>query len=261
MTTVDFILALCCRVDDHLSDIPKHPEAHRCPSAVGPVGLLQARTGVGKRAFDRWLTRDYRPLLPRLPERTRLLRLFRTHQDWPQRFLAAPTVLGVIDTYGRELLHPVREGRSSQPMGRTGLCNHRGLVGGQLGLGLNQYGSVVAWDCATANVADNTFQWLMRQCEAWMIFLSDTGCQAAAGEPTTLKRCRRGEWNDRILVATGLSMLPLVLHCKQVMHRVWASFQARLAFPMAAFHVWVQWYGLVPTASGCVPLSIADFRL
>ena len=35
-----------------------------------------------------------------------------THQDWTQAFLASPTVLGVIDTYGIELIHPMREGRS-----------------------------------------------------------------------------------------------------------------------------------------------------
>jgi hypothetical protein len=49
-------------------------------------------------------------LFPQLPERTRLFRLFRTHQDWTKGFLAAPTVLGVIDTYGIELIHPMREG-------------------------------------------------------------------------------------------------------------------------------------------------------
>jgi len=43
-------------------------------------------------------------MFPRLPERTRLFRLFTTHHDWTQAFLAAPTVLGVIDTYGIELV-------------------------------------------------------------------------------------------------------------------------------------------------------------
>jgi hypothetical protein len=33
-------------------------------------------------------------------------------------------------------------------------------------------------------------------------------------------------------------------------------FQARLAFTMAAFNVLVQWHGLLPNASGFVPLSI-----
>jgi hypothetical protein len=30
--------------------------------------------------------------------------------------LAAPTVLGVIDTYGIELIHPIREGRVMYPV-------------------------------------------------------------------------------------------------------------------------------------------------
>jgi hypothetical protein len=98
-----------------------------------------------------------------LPERTRLFRLFKTHQDWTQVFLAAPTVLGVIDTYGIELIHPMREGRSPQQIGRKGLSNHRWIVGGKLCLLLNQWGLIVGWACATANVADNTFQWLIQQ--------------------------------------------------------------------------------------------------
>ena len=43
--------------------------------------------------------------------------------------------------------------------------------------------------------------------------------------------------------------------------RVWAYFQARLAFTMAAFNVLVQWYGFRPNASGFVPLSIAELSL
>ncbi len=128
MTTVEFITALFYEVDEQMRAMPKHPEAHLWPSEVVTLGLLHALKGVGNRAFYRWLTRDYRPLFPRLPERTRLFRLFRTHQDWTQVFLAAPTVLGVIDTYGIELIHPMREGRSSQQIGRKGLSNHRWIV-------------------------------------------------------------------------------------------------------------------------------------
>ena len=75
----------------------------------------------------------------------------------PRAFLAAPTVLGVIDTSGIELIHPIREGRSPKQIGRKGLSNHRWIVGGKLCLLLNQYGLVVGWDCGAANVADNTF--------------------------------------------------------------------------------------------------------
>src|SRR5882762_2740297 len=140
-TTIDFITALFYEVDEQMGTIPKHPEAHLWPSEVVTLGLLHALKGVGNRAFYRWLTRDYRPLFPRLPERTRLFRLF----------------------------------TSPQQIGRKGLSNHRWIVGGKLCLLLNQWGLVVAWECATANVADNTFQALIRQFEEQMIVLSDTG--------------------------------------------------------------------------------------
>jgi hypothetical protein len=42
-----------------------------------------------------------------------------------------------------------------------------------------------------------------------------------------------------MLVETVLSMLTLVCHCKQVMHRLWEYLQARLACTMAAFNVLV----------------------
>ena len=83
-----------------------------------------------------------------------------------------------------------------------------------------------------------------------MIVLSDTGFHAAEGDPSNLKLCQRGEWEDRMLVETVLSMLTLVCHLKKVMHRGWAYFQARLAFTMAAFNVLVQWHGFQPNASG-----------
>ena len=261
MTTVDFITALCCQGDDQLSGLPKHPEARLWPSEVVTLGLLHALKGVGNRPFSRWLARDSRPLFPRLPERTRLFRLLRTHHDWTQAFLAAPTVLGVIDTSGIALIHPIREGRSPQQIGRTGLSNHRWIVGGKLCLLLNQYGLIVGWACATATIAENTFQWLVRQFEEQMIVLSDTAFHATEGDPSNLKLCLRGEWQDRMLVETVLSRLTVVCHFKRVTHRVWEYFHARLACTMAAFNVVVQWHGFQPYASGCVPLSMAEFSL
>src|SRR6476661_5718970 len=76
MITSEFITALFYEVDEQLRAIPKHPEAHLWPSEVVTLGLLHALKGGGNRAFYRWLTRDYRPLFPRLPERTRLFRVW-----------------------------------------------------------------------------------------------------------------------------------------------------------------------------------------
>jgi hypothetical protein len=50
----------------------------------------------------------------------------------------------------------------------------------------------------------------MRQCEEQMIILSDMAFHAAEGDPSNLKLCRRGEWEERILIETVLSMLTLV---------------------------------------------------
>jgi len=94
-----------------------------------------------------------------------------------------------------------------------------------------------------------------------MIVLSDTAFHATEGDPSNLKLCPHGEWQDRMLVETALSMLTLVCHFKKVMHRVWEYFHTRLAFTMAAFNVLVQWHGFQPYASGFVPLSMAEFSL
>lgn len=50
-------------------------------------------------------------MFPRLPERTRLFRPFKTHRQWTLLFLAPPTLLGVVDSYGIEWIHLVRQGR------------------------------------------------------------------------------------------------------------------------------------------------------
>ena len=180
-------------------------------------------------------------------------------QAWPQRCLAAPTVLGVIDTDGIALLHPRRAGRSPQQMGRPGLSNHRWMVGGTRCRLLTQWGWGGAG--ATAHVADTPLQWPGRQCEDQMIVLSETACHATEGDPSPLTLCPRGAWQDRLLVETGLSRLTLVCHVTQVMHRGWAYCQARLAVTMAACNGLVQWHGCPPNASGFVPLSIAELSL
>ncbi len=94
-----------------------------------------------------------------------------------------------------------------------------------------------------------------------MVVLGNMGFHAREGDPSNLKLCERGEWNERMMVETVLSMLTLVWHFKKVMHRVWDCFRARLGFTMAAFNLLVQWDGLKPDGNGFVHLSIAEFSL
>jgi hypothetical protein len=261
MTTEDFISELFYRVDEAMKALPKHPQASLWPSEVVTLGVLFALKGGSTRAFYRWVCNNLRPLFPGLPDRTRLLRLFATHYPWTDRFLAAPSVLGVVDSYGIELLHPLREGRSAHQIGRKGKSNHRWIVGGKLCLLLNHLGLVVAWDCAGANAPDTAFHPLIEAFEGEMIILSDTGFHAKEGDPPNLKLCNRGSWNTRMLVETVLSMLTGVCHFKKVLHRTWATFQARLAFTLATFNLLVQWHGLKPDATGLIRLSLAEFSL
>jgi hypothetical protein len=261
MSTEDFIIELFCRIDDAMKQVPKHPQSHLYPSEIVTLGVLFALKGVGNRAFYRWLVRDYRPLFPKLPERTRLFRLLTVHQAWTNDFLVQPGLLSVIDSYGIELIHPVREGRSDQQIGRKGLSNHRWIVGGKLCFLLNHLGLVSAWDCASANVHDTHFHPLIARFEDQTVVFSDHGFFSKAGNPTNLKVCDRYENNERMIIETVLSMLTTVCHFKKVLHRIWPAFKARLAFTMAAFNLLVQWNGLNPDPDGFVHLSIAQFSL
>ncbi len=260
-TTEDFISELFYRVDEAMKAVPKPPQASLWPREVVTLGRLFARKGVGHRAFYRWVSRDWRSLFPAVPERTRLFRLLALHGQWTEEFLASPSILGVVDSYGIELLHPLREGRSAQQIGRKGKANHRWIVGGKLCLLLNHLGLVVAWDCAGANAPDSAFHPMIEALADDMIVLSDEGFPAKEGDPPNLKLCRRGTWNTRMLVETVLSMLTGVCHLKKVLHRTWAAFQARLAFTLAAFNLLVQWHGLKPDSTGLIRLSLAEFSL
>lgn len=103
-------------------------------------------------------------MFPNLPQRTRLFGLFNRYQHLADIFMANPSLIGVIDTYGIELIHPRREGRSLKQIGRKGLSNQRWIVGGILCVLLNHLGLVADWDCDTANVHDGCcFGHLMEQ--------------------------------------------------------------------------------------------------
>jgi hypothetical protein len=96
----------------------------------------------------------------------------------------------VIDSYGIELIHPRREGRSPQQIGRKGSSNRRWIVGGKLCLLLNHLGLVVDWDCDTANVYDGSaFQHLVDGVAEEMVVFADVHFskqRLAAAQPAPL---------------------------------------------------------------------------
>ncbi len=159
------------------------------------------------------------------------------------------------------MLHPLRAGRSAQPIGRKGKSHPHWMVGGKLCLLLNPLGLVVAGDCAGAKAPDSAFHPMLEAFADEMMVLSADGFHAKAGDPPKLKLCRRGTCNTRMVGETVLSRLTGVCPRKKVLHRTWAVFQARLAFTLAAFNLLVQWQGLKPDSTGLMRLSLAEFSL
>jgi Transposase DDE domain len=262
MTTTDFITELFCRIDDAMPKAKKHSQAKLYPSEVVTLAILFALKGVGNRAFYRWLVRDCKLMFPNLPERTRLFRLFNSHRQWTQIFMAKPSLIGLIDSYGIELIHPRREGRSPEQIGKKGLSNKRWIVGVKLCFILNHVGLIVDWDVDTANVYDGTaFQEIVERNEPFMALFSDEGFEKKDWHPENLKICKAGEWNSRMIVETVLSMLTLINHFKKVMHRKWAYLKSRLAFTMAMFNILVAWDGIQVDEFGNVHFSLAPFSL
>ena len=263
VTTEAFIIAVFCEIDDQLSPLPKHPQAKLWPSEVITIGILFALKGGSFRAFARWLRRDYEPLFGHLPHRTRLHRLLLVHQRWCQHFLAQPSLFTVIDTYGIELIHPIREGRSPHQLGKKGKSNWRWIVGMKLCWVINTHGHVVAWASRTANTADQHFLPLVTALADRSIVLSDRGFHAAQGDPPNLKLCRRGEWNERMLIETAFSLLTTVCGLKKVWHRTVAAFQMRLAYVAAMFNTLLTLNPTLPpaTPSPTAPFHLAHFAL
>jgi hypothetical protein len=268
MTTEDFIIMLFWRVDDAMPNVSKHSQSRLYPSELVTIGLLFAWKGVGERAFYRWLKRDFGKWFPLLPERTRLFRALTTHRDWAERFLVEPGMLSVADTYGIELLHPRREGRSDKQLGnplkRTfgkGTSNLRWIVGAKFAFVLDHLGRFVAWDCNLASVHDSTFRSMITKLEDKTVVLVDSAWHGKTDDPANMKVCPRGTWNTRLLVETVLSMLTGVCHLKKVCHRLADFFRMRMAFITSAFNLIAQWNGSQPDASGFVKLSVAEFSL
>ena len=181
------------------------------------------------------------------------------HAPETQRFLAQPTLLGICDSYGIELLHPKRHGRSLRQIAKKGLSNWRWITGAKLGLLLNSFGLVVSWSCQGANVHDAAFHPLIQEVQDQMVVLADGGFTSRRGNPPNLKVCRKNRWNERmlietVLIETVLSLLTRVLRLKKLSCRTWRGLNTRLAYALAAFNLCVQW-------NGTVQLSLADFAL
>lgn len=261
MTTEDIIIHIFCKVDDRMPKIDKHSQSKLYPSELVTIGVLFALKGGYFRAFYRWLKRDYDALFAGLPDRTRLMRALKAHHDWIDTLLAEPTLFTVIDTYPIELLFPIREGRSSQQIGKKGRDKGRWSIGVKLCWLLNKYGQVVGWDWNTMNTHDQNFFSVVEAVQEDSLVFADYGFRCADGIPDNLNLCAKGTWNERMFVETALSMVTIVCDLKRMRHRLAEYVATRLACVSAMFNILLALFHDLHPDAHPMQMSIAEFSL
>jgi hypothetical protein len=261
MTTEDIIIHIFYNVDNGVGQVAKDPIAKLYPSEVVTIGILFALKGGHFRAFYRWLKRDYDKLFGGLPDRTNLMRQLCEYQHLTDLLLAQPSVLNVVDSYPMELIFPIRAGRSKQQFGAKSRDKGRWSVGVKLCWILNSFGQVCGWIWDRMNCPDNSFLDFFEEYDQQAILLTDWGFRCAEGVPDNVKVCKKGTWNDRMVVETSFSLLTVVCKAKQIHHRVEAFIEARLAYTVAMFNICLKLFHILHPEESVFKMSIAEFSL
>jgi hypothetical protein len=261
MTTEMIIIGIFCIVDDQMKGISKHEQSKLYPSELVTIGILFALKGGHFAAFYRWLKRDYDDLFAGLPERTRLQRSLAVHQDWCDRLLVEPSVVTVGDSYPIELLFPIRQGRSKQQIGKKGRDKGRWMIGFRLWWLLDTFGRVVEWYWLDLSHPDHDYNALTASFDEQTIALHDFGFRDAKGVPSNIKICKKGTWNERMVVETSFSMLTVVCNAKKFFHRVADYIWAHCAYLTAMFNVLSTLFHQLHPDQSPFKMSIAEFSL
>lgn len=180
---------------------------------------------------------DYDGLFGGLPDRTNIGRNLLKHQQLCDSLLEQPSVLNVVDSYPIELLFPIRAGRTKQQIGKKGRDKGRWSIGMKLCWILNTYGLVMGWSYDTLNRFDTTFHGLVTAFKEEAVILADLGFRSKKDIPDNLKLCRKGTWNERMVVETTFSLLTVVCHAKKMFHRRLPQLEARFAYSAAMFNL------------------------
>lgn len=244
MTLTDFIVELFVRIDDRMKEVPKDLRSLLWPSELVTLAALHVLHGKGQRAFYRWVQKCIAPLFPNLPERTRLFRLIKSHRDWADRFLAEANLVAIGDSIGIELIHPRREGRSDEQIGKKGYSNHRWIVGVKFCPLLNGSGQIVDWDLDTANVHDSDFQRMIEDYREKCGVFTDNGFHKSknrGGDCSNLVICQHGQASFRMMVESLFSGFCGTFLLKKISNRTWESVEARLGFASALWNLLTTW--------------------
>jgi hypothetical protein len=210
----------------------RHPLGKLYLSEILLCGVLFALKGGSFRQFHPWLQR--RNML-NLPERSRLCRLLIKYHKHCNQFLSTETFFNIIDSFGVEVIHPVREERStqSQIVSRKGKSNKRWIIGRKINVAINGELEIIDYQDDTDNVCDNSFDTYYEKRQEH-IYLTDNGYRKQAkygGTPDNFKICKKGTWNDeRMWVERLFSLWVRICGMKHSFHRTVKGFQAKVAY-------------------------------
>jgi hypothetical protein len=233
----ELIIHLFCKIADKLHDVKQHEQAKLHPSEVVTIGVMYAIKGNGYRAFYRWLLWNWHSFFPKLPDVSRLHRNLAFYSKLTNEFLEDPSFFTIMDSYGIELIHPIREDRSLNQVGAKGKSNHRWIVGIKYCLLINKDGQAVGWGWAPANEHDQIFRPIAIRFDGRTITLTDSGFVEANSEPSNVKLCKRGEWNDRMLIETIFSLFTTLFHTKKMRQRAKEHIEAHLGYLTATLNI------------------------
>ena len=253
MATDEIIIRLFCMVDDRLLKVNKHPDALLYPSEIVTIGLLFSLRGGKWRAFYRWLVANYGYFFPRIPEQSRLFRLVYDYGELVIEWREEASFFTVLDTFGIELIHPRREGRSRRQVGRKGKSNGRWIVALKVAWLVNNEGAVVSWAWDTADAPDNAFREVGLAQDGRSIVLCDNGFRMRGEDNHNLKICSRGSWNERYDIEVDFSWLTELLHAKKLYHRAEHHIVRRLAYLAALMNCLLK---LTPTKRSLAMFAI-----
>ncbi len=237
MPTDEFITRLFCMIDEEMGPVKKYADELLYASEVVTLMVLFAIKGGKYRAFYRWIDYNHRSLFPKLPEQSRLWRLFQSHQDWCKIFLGDPSMMSIIDTYSMELIHPRREDASDSQIGRKGKSNGRWIVGIKTAFMVNHRGEIIEWAWGTANLPDNAFRELATDYQDETVVFSDNGFRKKDADAANMRYCDHGEWNDRYMIERMLSWITEIFQGKKISHRTVHGIHMRIGAIAAAFNI------------------------
>ena len=236
----DIIIYLVTAIAETLGEKDiRHPLGKLYLSEILLCGVLFALKGGSFRQFHPWLKR--RKVL-NLPERSRLCRLLIKYHKLCNQFLSHETFFNVLDSFGVEVIHPVREGRSkqSQIVSKKGKSNKRWIIGRKINVAINGELEIIDYQDATANVCDNSFDENYEKKEEH-IYLTDNGYRKQiknGGTPNNFKVCKKGTWNDeRMWIERLFSLWVRICHMKHSFHRTVKGFQAKVSYVVALTNI------------------------